>query len=89
MPFVAKALLDKRARFARWAERMGEEALFAKHPAARGYLRPTEGYRLMDHRAALVDALLEELRQRRDELDTTDDYPLAPLTEADESPHTP
>ena len=36
MPFLAKALLDKRARFERWAERMGREALFEQHPAARG-----------------------------------------------------
>src|SRR5690606_18056886 len=40
MPFLVKALLDNRARYERWAERMGEEALFAKHPQARGYLRP-------------------------------------------------
>ena len=53
----AKALLDKRDRFRRWAERMGEEELFAKHPSARGYLRPAEGYRLYDRREALIDAL--------------------------------
>ncbi|MFO0003109.1 MAG: deoxyhypusine synthase family protein [bacterium] len=36
MPFLVKALLDNRARYARWAERMGEDELFAKHPKARG-----------------------------------------------------
>lgn len=76
MPFLAKALLDKRARYARWAERMGAEALFAKHPEAKGYLRATEGYRLMDRRDELVDALKEELRARRDELQGEAAYPL-------------
>jgi len=62
MPFLAKALLEKRARFEGWKERMGEEALFAKHPGARGYLRASAGYRLMDRREELVKALLDELR---------------------------
>jgi deoxyhypusine synthase len=68
MPFLAKALLEKRARFARWRERMGEKALFAKHPAAKGYLRADEGYRLMDRREELVRALLEELKGMEREL---------------------
>ena len=62
MPFLAKALLDKRARYERWAERMGEDELFSKHPDARGYLRSRDGYRLFERRDALVDALFERIR---------------------------
>jgi deoxyhypusine synthase len=61
MPILAKALLEKRARFERWAEKMGTKALFEKHPAARGYLRDREGYRLFDRREELVEKLLREI----------------------------
>ena len=61
MPILAKALLEKRARFERWAEKMGTKALFEKHPAARGYLRDPRGYRLFDRREKLVDKLFFEL----------------------------
>jgi deoxyhypusine synthase len=64
MPILAKALLGKRARFERWAEKMGREALFAKHPAARGYLRDPDGYRLYDRREELVEKLFGEVRKR-------------------------
>ena len=64
MPLLAKALLSKRARFERWAEKMGREALFAKHPAARGYLRDEKGYRLYDQREELVEKLLAEVKAR-------------------------
>lgn len=77
MPFIVKALLDNRARYARWAERMGEEALFEKHPKARGYLRPREGYRLYAQRDALVGKLLEAVRGNADWLRATLTYPLA------------
>jgi hypothetical protein len=60
----AKALLSKRARFERWAEKMGREALFAKHPAARGYLRDPKGYRLYDRRDDLVAKLLLEVKRK-------------------------
>lgn len=63
MPFLAKALLEKRARFERWAGKMGREALFAKHPEARGYLRDPEGYRLYDRREELVEKLLGEVKR--------------------------
>jgi len=63
MPFLAKALLDKRARYERRAERMGEDELFAKHPDARGYLRDRAGYRLFDRREELVETLLERIRE--------------------------
>ena len=82
MPFVAKALLEKRARFERWAERMGMEALVARHPAAAGYLRPSAGYRLMDRREELCARLVQELRARGDS--DGESYPLAPLL--DETP---
>jgi deoxyhypusine synthase len=64
MPFLAKALLEKRARFERWAAKMGREALFAKHPAARGYLRDPNGYRLFDRREELVERLLGEVKRQ-------------------------
>jgi len=79
MPFVAKALLEKRARYERWRERMGEEALFERHPAARGYLRPAEGYRLIERRTELCQRLLEEVRDHEEKLRAGLDYPLAPL----------
>ena len=79
MPFLVRALLEKRARFERWSERMGMEALCEKHPAAAGYLRPRAGYRLMDRRDELVGRLLEEVDERREELASESAYPLAPL----------
>jgi deoxyhypusine synthase len=86
MPFVAKALLEKRARFARWAERMGEEALYTEHPAARGYLRPTAGYRMMDRREELLAELIDELREANAARDPEPDYPLAPPRDPDIAP---
>jgi len=83
MPFLARALLEKRARFGRWRERMGEKALFAKHPAARGYLRAGEGYRLMDRREELVAKLMQELGRHEKALRAGLDYPLAPAASAD------
>jgi deoxyhypusine synthase len=77
MPFLVRALLEKRARLERWRERMGEKALFAKHPSARGYLRPVSGYRLMDRREELVRALLDELAGHEKELRAGLDYSLA------------
>ena len=78
MPLLVKALLDKRARFERWAERMGREELFAKHPEARGYLRPREGYRLFERRADLIAKLLADVRAEAPRLRAESDYPLAP-----------
>lgn len=79
MPFVVKALLDKRARFERWAERMGRDALFAKHPSARGYLREREGYRLFARRDELLAKLLADVRAQSSRLRGESTYPLAPL----------
>ena len=77
LPFLIKALLDNRARYARWAERMGEEALFAQHPKAKGYLRPREGYRLFEQRDGLVQKLTDAVRDNADWLQATMSYPLA------------
>jgi deoxyhypusine synthase len=82
MPFLVKALLEKRARFERWSERMGAKALFAKHPAAKGYLRPREGYRLMDRREALTAKLLDELGGMERKLRAGLEYELAPVKPA-------
>ncbi len=62
VPFLVKALLDNRERYAMRAANEGEERLFAKTPEARGYLRATEGYRLFDRRAELTAALLQDVR---------------------------
>lgn len=77
MPFLIKALLDNRARYVRWAERMGEEALFEKHPKARGYLRPQAGYRLFERRQALSETLLAAVKENSEWLKATLGYPLA------------
>jgi deoxyhypusine synthase len=77
MPFVVRALLENRQRYATWAERMGEEALFAKHPKARGYLRPEGGYRLYEKRDGLVERLVGEVQKNKAWLLDTLQYPLA------------
>ena len=77
MPFLVKALLDNRRRFARAAEAEGPEALFAREPKARGYLRPPEGYRLFEQRPALVGRLTEDVRENKQWLLRSIDYPLA------------
>jgi deoxyhypusine synthase len=77
MPFLARALLEKRARFERWAEKMGAEALFQKHPAARGYLRPREGYRLLSKRTQLLAELMKEVKKNAPRLEKESRYPLA------------
>jgi deoxyhypusine synthase len=75
MPFLVKALLDNRARYERWAARMGHESLFAQHPSARGYLRPREGYRLYAQRESLSQRLLQEVQQNKDWLLSTMKFP--------------
>jgi deoxyhypusine synthase len=77
MPFVVRALLENRERYARRAAEIGEEALFAESPKAAGYLRPREGYRLFDKRTDLVAALLESVKKNGDWLLETLRYPLA------------
>ena len=77
MPFLVKALLDKRAKFERMANEMGEEELASRHPESRGYLRPRTGYRLFDQREALVGRLLEDVRNNREWLLESVEYALA------------
>ena len=78
MPFLVKALLDNRARYQRLAKEEGEEALFAREPKARGYLRPPAGYRLYDQRDELCRKLTDDVRQNREWLLESLAYPLAP-----------
>jgi deoxyhypusine synthase len=76
MPFVVKALLDNRARYERMAEAEGANALFAREPQARGYLRPREGYRLFEQRERLCGHLKEDVRSNQDWLRESLNYPL-------------
>jgi len=76
MPFIVRALLEKRARYERWLERMGPDSLFEQHPRARGYLRPRAGYRLFDQRQRLTTKLLDEVRVNGDWLRESLHYPL-------------
>ncbi|MBK8251675.1 MAG: deoxyhypusine synthase family protein [Polyangiaceae bacterium] len=76
MPILVKALLDNRAKYERWAEKMGEEALFAKHPKAKGYLRPKAGYRLFEKRDALNQRLLTEVANNKEWLLESLRYPV-------------
>jgi len=66
MPFLIKALLDKRARFAALRDELGEDTLYSRHPEARGYLRDPRGYRLYENRDALCGKLLEDVSANRD-----------------------
>jgi deoxyhypusine synthase len=66
MPFIVKALLDNRKRYERLSAEMGEEALYAQHPQARGYLRPRAGYRLFEQREELVRRLNDDVKANRD-----------------------
>ena len=76
-PFLVKALLDNRRRYEREAAADGEQALFAREPKARGYLRPREGYRLFENREELCRRLTEDLKQNREWLLKSLEYPLA------------
>ncbi|HVZ35682.1 MAG TPA: deoxyhypusine synthase family protein, partial [Polyangiaceae bacterium] len=77
MPFLVKALLDNRKRYREQADAEGIEALCAREPKARGYLRPTEGYRLFAKREQLVDKLVQDVRLNRDWLIASLEYGLA------------
>ena len=67
MPFVVKALLDNRRRYVAGA---------ADSDAARGYLRPGEGYRLFERRDELGSRLAEDVRANREWLEQSVRYPL-------------
>jgi deoxyhypusine synthase len=77
MPFIVKALLDNRKRYREQADAEGIEALCAREPKARGYLRPAEGYRLFAKREQLVDKLVQDVRLNRDWLLASLEYGLA------------
>lgn len=66
MPFLMKALLEKRRKFEGLLDKMGPERLFAAHPEAQGYLRPSDGYRLFERRDALCEKLLDDVRKNRE-----------------------
>jgi deoxyhypusine synthase len=76
MPFLVKALLENRARYAAMVTAEGEEAVFAREPKARGYLREAGGYRLFEERDRLTDALLADVRANREWLEKSIHYPL-------------
>jgi deoxyhypusine synthase len=77
LPFLVKALLENRARYAASAESEGEEKLFEREPHACGYLRPREGYRLFERRDTLVARLMEEVRNNGEWLADSLRHPIA------------
>ena len=77
MPFLVKALLENRRRYQERAERIGLERLIEEEPKAKGYLRPSEGYRLFEQREELCERLTDAVRDNREWLLETLRYPLA------------
>ncbi len=77
MPFLVKALLDNRKRYAHLAAEMGDEELFARDPKARGYLRPMEGYRLFEQREELCRRLKDDVAANREWLLDSLRYPVS------------
>jgi deoxyhypusine synthase len=77
LPFLVKALLEKRDRFERMASELGTEELVSRHPEAAGYLRSREGYRLYENREELVQSLLNDVRENREWLLGSVEYPVA------------
>lgn len=70
MPFLVKALLDKRARYEAMAESERDEK-------ARNFLRTREGYRLFEKRDDLLARLTDDVRKNREWLLESLEYPLA------------
>jgi len=66
MPFIVKALLDKRRNFEKQSAEMGEGAVFESVAEARGYLRPREGYRLFEQREELCGRLKKDVQKNRE-----------------------
>ncbi len=79
MPFLTRALLEKRERLADLETQLGFDTLCERHPEAAGYLRPREGYRLYAERERLITQLDTELKGRLPDLKSTCSYPLADL----------
>ncbi|KAA3604901.1 MAG: hypothetical protein DWQ01_20045 [Planctomycetota bacterium] len=65
MPFITKALLQKRERLHSLEQEIGREALQQRHPEAAGYLRDPAGFRLFAQRLELVEALFQALKRSR------------------------
>jgi deoxyhypusine synthase len=82
MPFLVKALLGKRDRYARWMKRMGSVELFDKHPEAQGYLRDPRGYRLFEERESLMRELFDAVRKDKRRIEKEIEYPLAEPSDA-------
>ncbi len=78
MPFLVKALLEKRRRLERLAAELGEGPALERHPEARGYLRDPGGYRLLEQREELMAELMEQVRAGAGALRAAASYPLAP-----------
>lgn len=77
LPFLVKALLDNRKRYEERAAKIGEEALCAEEPKARGYLRPREGYRLYEKRTGLLAKLRAAVADNGEWLRESLQYPLS------------
>lgn len=77
MPFLIKALLENRTRYAAMVKERGEETVFAEEPKARGYLRAAEGYRLFEQRDGLCRRLREDVRANGEWLKSSVGYPVA------------
>ncbi|MBK9166923.1 MAG: deoxyhypusine synthase family protein [Bryobacterales bacterium] len=77
MPFVVKALLDNRRRYEALASEVGFDEAVRREPAAQGYLRPREGYRLYERREALCEALRAKVAENADWLKESTLYALA------------
>lgn len=66
MPFLVKALLENRLRYEKRAEQIGQQALFAEDPRAKGYLRSRNGYRLFEMREELNRRLDADVKANRE-----------------------
>jgi deoxyhypusine synthase len=77
MPFLVKALLDNRKRYAQMVQAEGENAVFSREPKARGYLRPEAGYRLFQERDGLVKRLSADVQKNGAWLLESVGYPVA------------
>lgn len=86
MPFLVRALFDKRDRLARLETELGRETLLERHPEAAGYLRDSTGYRLFAQREELVTTLHGEVRARREALLEGSTYDLAAKTDPAPAP---
>jgi deoxyhypusine synthase len=74
MPFLIKALLDKREAYEERLDELGEERLFSEDPKALGYVRSRTGYRLFDQRDILVARLKEDVKENAEWLRSSIQY---------------